>query len=199
AGCPSPAAQVEESSRLRPLLLRKVALREALGSDPLRANVNQLLRKLLQPVQLQEPTLKAAAAKELLRGALAPDAPVTAPRARPPVHIRIYRDLPLPTWQLSMPDKRLQFRPLDLLRTDTFALVGLVALLAQARYDSLLLDLVTLLSASVFVLRIALGFKRMDDRYRNQVAEVLRGKTIASDATALEYLATSAALQQFKQ
>lgn len=36
-------------------------------------------------------------------------------------------------------------------------------------------------------------------RYKNQVAEVLREKTVASDATALEYLAACAALQQFKQ
>ncbi len=36
-------------------------------------------------------------------------------------------------------------------------------------------------------------------RYRSQVAEVLRDKTIASDATALEYLAAAAGLQQFKQ
>jgi len=39
----------------------------------------------------------------------------------------------------------------------------------------------------------------MDDRYKNQVAEVLREKTVASDATALEYLAACGALQQFKQ
>lgn len=36
-------------------------------------------------------------------------------------------------------------------------------------------------------------------RYRNQVAEVLREKTVASDATALEVVAAAAGLQQFKQ
>ncbi len=41
--------------------------------------------------------------------------------------------LQLPTWQLALPDKLLQFRPVDLLRADIFAVAGLIALLAQVR------------------------------------------------------------------
>lgn len=40
----------------------------------------------------------------------------------------------VPTWQVALPDKLLQFRPLDLLRADTFALAGLMALLAQVSH-----------------------------------------------------------------
>jgi hypothetical protein len=39
----------------------------------------------------------------------------------------------------------------------------------------------------------------LTDRYRAQVADVLRERTVAADAPALEYLAAAAALQQFKQ
>jgi hypothetical protein len=42
--------------------------------------------------------------------------------------------LQLPTWQVVLPEKILQFRPLDYVRTDLFALAGLLSILAQVRY-----------------------------------------------------------------
>lgn len=65
---------------------------------------------------------------------------------------------------MVLPDKLLQFRPLDLLRVDIFAISGLGALLAQARYDSILLEIVTLVSAGVFIVRVVLGYQRMVER-----------------------------------
>jgi hypothetical protein len=46
--------------------------------------------------------------------------------------LQVYRDIPLPSWQVVFPDKLLQFRPLDLLRLDLFGLAGATSVLAQA-------------------------------------------------------------------
>jgi hypothetical protein len=50
---------------------------------------------------------------------------------RPAITLRVYRDVPIPIWKVVLPDKLLQFRPLDLLRLDIFGIAGLVAVVAQ--------------------------------------------------------------------
>jgi hypothetical protein len=52
----------------------------------------------------------------------------------------VYRDIPVPSWQVVYPDKLLQFRPLDLLRLDLFGVAGATAALAQAKYNSIVLQ-----------------------------------------------------------
>jgi hypothetical protein len=79
--------------------------------------------------------------------------------------LQVYRDIPLPSWQVVFPDKLLQFRPLDLLRLDLFGLAGAGAVLAQAKYSSLILELVSLVSLSVWGTRMVLGYMRMGDRW----------------------------------
>ncbi|EFJ49215.1 hypothetical protein VOLCADRAFT_90139 [Volvox carteri f. nagariensis] len=118
---------------------------------------------------------------------------------RPPIQIRIYRDIPLPTWKVVLPEKLLQFRPLDLLRVDLFALAGLAGLLAQARYDSMLVDVITFGSAAVLLVRIILGYQRMADRFRSVVNELLAEKALAGQEGAVEALAMAAAQQQLRQ
>ena len=41
---------------------------------------------------------------------------------------------------------------------------GLLAFIAQAKYDSIILEIVTFASACVLVVRVVLGYKRMYDR-----------------------------------
>ena len=59
----------------------------------------------------------------------------------------------------------------------------------QARYDSFLLDVVTFISATVFLVRIGLGFQRMDTRYRNQVigAHFFQTQILLLQATATRW------------
>eukprot|EP00775_Hariotina_reticulata_P012152 gene12152-12290_t len=126
-----------------------------------------------------------------------------APAGSPSSHIThpamVYRDIPLPSWQVVFPDKLLQFRPLDLLRLDLFGLFGVGAALFQARYTNIYLELLTLVSLSVWGTRLVLGYMRMGDRYKSIVAQLLAERTVAGGEGALEYLATAAGLQQFKQ
>jgi len=219
------AFPVIEPRRLSPLLLKVVGLKEILGAKSIFQQApNDIAQLLIQPLELEEPTLQEIAV--LYRRAQRPErrgflgsvkslasaiwqqkeqrargSPPTpmATVLRPPISLQIYRDIPLPTWSVVLPEKVLQFRPLDFLRTDLFAAAGLVAALAQARYESFYLDVVTAVSASIFLIRIFLGFRRQVDRYRVRLAEILREKTVACDATAIQYMAASAADQQFAQ
>lgn len=43
--------------------------------------------------------------------------------------MRAYRDIPVPSWKVIFPDKLLQFRPLDGLRSDLITLSGIEHLL----------------------------------------------------------------------
>ena len=115
-------------------------------------------------------------------------------RRRNRIFMRVFRDVPLPTWKIVFPDKLLQFRPLDGLRADLLTVAGVLAILlcalnetceqadkmssylllwccaglaafvAQAKYDSVILELITLSSAVVLLVRVVLGYKRMYDR-----------------------------------
>ena len=43
---------------------------------------------------------------------------------REPIMLRVLRDIPVPSWKLVLPDKLLQFRPLDGLRADLVTVAG---------------------------------------------------------------------------
>ncbi len=45
-------------------------------------------------------------------------------RRRNQIVLRVFRDVPLPTWKIVFPEKLLQFRPLDSARADIFSLAG---------------------------------------------------------------------------
>ena len=45
-----------------------------------------------------------------------------------------------------------------------FCLAGLAAFIAQAKYDSIVLEIITLSSAVVLLVRVVLGYKRMYNR-----------------------------------
>ncbi|WIA19985.1 hypothetical protein OEZ85_005859 [Tetradesmus obliquus] len=167
-----------------------------------------LLQTLLEPVEIVEPTFRQMLVvyrkkpkQERWREAwFKLTGQKVAPVARRlTIQLQVYRDIPLPSWQVVFPDKLLQFRPLDLLRLDLFGLAGIGAVLAQAKYTSLVLELVTLVSLSVWGSRLVLGFLRMGDRYKSIVAQLLAERTVAGGEGGLEYLATAAGLQQFKQ
>lgn len=43
---------------------------------------------------------------------------------RAPVMLRVFRDIPVPSWRIVFPEKLLQFRPLDGLRADLLTVAG---------------------------------------------------------------------------
>jgi len=62
----------------------------------------------------------------LRRRLAGPSAEERAARAarRAPVMLRIFRDIPVPSWRIVFPEKLLQFRPLDGLRADLITVAG---------------------------------------------------------------------------
>lgn len=55
-------------------------------------------------------------------------------RRRSPILLRIFRDVPLPTWKIVFPDKLLQFRPLDGLRADLLTVSGSIKIEFSTQY-----------------------------------------------------------------
>ncbi len=47
---------------------------------------------------------------------------------REPIMLRVLRDIPVPSWKLVLPDKLLQFRPLDGLRADLVTVAGRISI-----------------------------------------------------------------------
>ncbi|KAG1668383.1 hypothetical protein FOA52_004893 [Chlamydomonas sp. UWO 241] len=216
---------VVEPTGLPPKYVSKVSLEDVLDLGVQRG-LGELLRLLLAQVTLNEPAFSEmvvvyrtvppprpartpSAVRRVLglaRGGGEPPVVVggggreaAAGRRGRPIQLRVYRDIPLPNWKVLLPDKLLQFRPLDLVRNDVFAIAGLVAVLAQARYESVVLEAVTIVSASAALVRVVLGYQRMGDRYRSYVNDVLQQRTVASQEGAVDFLASAAATQQFKQ
>lgn len=188
-----------------PVYVERVSLRDALqGGRP---------ETLLGDVELVEPTFQElmivyrktpatnllSEVRAAIMGDNGKDDGKGQLRRRDPIAIRIYRDIPVPTWRIVFPDKLLQFRPLDGLRADLFSMAGLVAFIAQAKYDNPILEIVTFASAIVLVTRVVLGYKRMYDRFEQMANEMLANCTLAGQEGTLEYLAATAALQQWGQ
>ena len=66
----------------------------------------------------------------------------------------------------------------------------------QVRYDSQLLELLTLIPVAVAVVRSVLGYRRMAVRYENVVNDMIASKTVAQERAALPFLAAAAAEQR---
>ena len=74
-------------------------------SDPSAGGVSKLKQRVLGP---------------------SPDDLTPKYQQRNPIVMRIYRDIPVPSWKVVFPNKLLQFRPLDGLRSDLLSLAGVI-------------------------------------------------------------------------
>ncbi|GMH42130.1 hypothetical protein BSKO_10049 [Bryopsis sp. KO-2023] len=197
---------IEDGNAARePLFVERFTLTDAVGSAFASGNVADFFSR----AELKEPTFERLVvvyrynkkpgridALKKIFSESQPDAPQPTPREE--IQIRVYDGIPMPIWKAVFPEKLLQFRPLDNIRLDLVTLIGLVAVGAQAKYDSVLLEIATFASVVVYLVRVFLGYKRMFDRFDSFVNELLSRKTLAGQEGAIVYLASSAALQQFK-
>ncbi|KAK9815609.1 hypothetical protein WJX72_006739 [[Myrmecia] bisecta] len=207
--------QPEEPERLQPMFVERVNIRDALKG---RGGLLSGLPAIVDKVELVEPTYqellvlyredKGLSKVEKLQRRLAElryritgSPPAQGPRfqKRGAIVMRVYKDIPVPTWKIVFPNKLLQFRPLDGLRYDLLTLAGLGAVVAQAKYDSFILEVVTAVSAATFLFRVVLGYRRMSSRYEKMANDLLATSTMAGQDGVIDYLTGSAALQQFEQ
>ncbi|KAK9826814.1 hypothetical protein WJX81_003825 [Elliptochloris bilobata] len=192
-----------EAARLAPVYVERVSIREALSGP--------LLPSLAANVELVEPTFqellvmyrqmpKRSWLARLRRRMGWPGSEERARAARrAPVMLRIFRDIPVPSWRIVFPEKLLQFRPLDGLRADLITVAGVAAFAAEAKYDSLLLDIISFVSACALATRIILGYRRMSQRFEQMASTMLADTTIAGQEAVVDYLAGAAALEQWAQ
>lgn len=203
--------QPDEPDRLDPVHVERVSIRDALGglSGLKRGGLSALWSK----VELIEPTFQdllvmyrqtqpsASKLVKLRQRIIGPNEQESTPKyqQRNSINMRIYRDIPVPSWKIVFPNKLLQFRPLDGLRSDLVSIAGLLSYLAQLKYDSVILELITTGAVIAFVFRAFLGYKRLNERYERTANDMLAKSTIAGQEGVITYLANAAALQQFEQ
>ncbi|KAL0053265.1 hypothetical protein WJX82_003487 [Trebouxia sp. C0006] len=203
--------QPDEPDRLDPVHVERVSIRDALGglSGLKRGGLSSLWSK----VELIEPTFQdllvmyrqtqpsASKLVKLRQRIIGPNEQESTPKyqQRNSINMRIYRDVPVPSWKIVFPNKLLQFRPLDGLRSDLVSIAGLLSYLAQLKYDSVILELITTGAVIAFVFRAFLGYKRLNERYERTANDMLAKSTIAGQEGVITYLANAAALQQFEQ
>eukprot|EP01024_Parvocaulis_polyphysoides_P040393 TRINITY_DN3673_c0_g4_i1.p1 TRINITY_DN3673_c0_g4~~TRINITY_DN3673_c0_g4_i1.p1 ORF type:complete len:203 (+),score=15.65 TRINITY_DN3673_c0_g4_i1:53-610(+) len=113
--------------------------------------------------------------------------------------MRVYQNLPMSSWKVVFPERLLQFRVADALRVDLLSLIGFVSIIGQVRFDSIILQVISLVSISIYVVRLVLGYKRMSDRFENRINQMLVKKTVSGQKGSLTYLTKVAAQQQFAQ
>ena len=82
-------------------------------------------------VMYRQTQASAGKLAKLRQRIIGPNQQESTPRyqQRNSINMRIYRDIPVPSWKIVFPNKLLQFRPLDGLRSDLVSIAGLLCTL----------------------------------------------------------------------
>lgn len=174
------AALVVEDGKMRRLERR--TLMEDWSAQP--------LRSLLRDSALKEPAFGSLVV--LYRRA-------ASDRATNPLQLRMYRDTPMASIKMALPEKELLVRPLDLLRLDLTTLAGALYLVFVSFFQDGFDPWLTLPALFVFVTRTALYYSNTQQRYQSETSEMLLESTEASGGSVLLHLAYSAEAQVFKE
>jgi len=111
--------------------------------------------------------------------------------------IRMYRDIPVRSWRVVLPDRYLSFRPVDVLRVDLMSLAAVGGVLLSMRgFESGLLQLLAVLGTSGATLRALLAYYRLLSGGDHWVLRLLHKKTAATGPAALQAVACEGGLQQ---
>eukprot|EP00586_Coscinodiscus_wailesii_P014986 CAMPEP_0172503072 /NCGR_PEP_ID=MMETSP1066-20121228/165756_1 /TAXON_ID=671091 /ORGANISM="Coscinodiscus wailesii, Strain CCMP2513" /LENGTH=717 /DNA_ID=CAMNT_0013278641 /DNA_START=272 /DNA_END=2425 /DNA_ORIENTATION=+ len=122
--------------------------------------------------------------------------PKTAPAKKEPFEIRIFKRVPMGNIPAVLPKTRLVFRPADAFVFDSISLVSLVTLLLSQRFDNPRLDLIALVSISVWVLRTVIRYSNKLARYDLLVKNFLTSKMAQRGAAALRYIISQGGSQR---
>ena len=93
-----------------------------------------------------------------------------------PLEVRVYNDVPMGNLLAVLPKTRLIFRPADAFLFDLISAFTLLAVLATQRYDNPKLDILALISVSVWLLRTVLRYSNKLARYDLLVNKFLVSK-----------------------
>eukprot|EP00980_Cylindrotheca_fusiformis_P010793 scaffold2442_cov146-Cylindrotheca_fusiformis.AAC.8 len=112
------------------------------------------------------------------------------------LEIRNFQDVPMSNIQAVLPDTKLVFRPADALLFDTISIVTFALVAGSIRLDSPRLDLLAIISVSLWIIRTAIRYSNKLARYDLLVKNFLTSKISHRNKGALRYLLSEAGLQR---
>ncbi|CAM9136063.1 unnamed protein product, partial [Laminaria digitata] len=125
-----------------------------------------------------------------------PENPDEAKSAGLGLQLRVYRGVPLVSLNAITPDKKVEVRPQTALRLDLNSFVGLGLVLANLRFDSLVLVVAATASVVILVVRTIVGYLNARIRVESFVSRDILDKTMGSNVPVLRHLAEEAAQQK---
>lgn len=112
------------------------------------------------------------------------------------LEIRNFQEVPMSNIQAVLPKTKLVFRPADALLFDTISLITFALVAGSIRLDSPRLDLLAVISVSLWIFRTAIRYSNKLARYDLLVKNFLTSKISHRNDGALKYLISEAGLQR---
>ena len=112
------------------------------------------------------------------------------------MEIRTFDDVPMANAHAVLPKTRLMFRPADAFVFDLITVVSLFAVFGSVRFDNPRLDILALLSGTLWIVRTLLRYSNKLARYDLLVKKFLTSKISHRNSGALKYITRAAATQR---
>ena len=112
------------------------------------------------------------------------------------LEIRLFEQVPMSNLQAVMPKSKLVFRPADAFLFDTITFTTFAIVLGSIRFDNTRLDLLALVSVTLWILRTVFRYSNKLARYDLLVKTFLTSKISQRNAGALQYLSYEAGSQR---
>lgn len=117
-------------------------------------------------------------------------------KGRMPLEIRNFEGVPMANVPAVLPKTKLVFRPADAFVFDFVSVLTFMLVIGSQRFDSPKLDLLAIVSVSLWLLRTVLRYSNKLARYNLLVKTFLTSKISHRNSGALKYLATEAGSQR---
>jgi hypothetical protein len=121
--------------------------------------------------------------------------PESTPR-RLPLEIRAFDDVPMANVAAVLPRTKLLFRPADAFVFDLVTVVSFVIVFSSQRFNSPRLDLLAIISVSLWTVRTVIRYSNKLARYDLLVKNFLTSKISYRNSGALKYIAREAGSQR---
>jgi hypothetical protein len=126
-----------------------------------------------------------------------PELPVPEPEPLPrPLEIRAFDGVPMANVPAVLPKTKLLFRPADAFVFDLVTIVSLFAVFGSVRFDNPRLDLLALVSGTLWIVRTVIRYSNKLARYDLLVKKFLTSKISHRNSGALKYITRAAGTQR---
>jgi len=126
-----------------------------------------------------------------------PKKPMEVPKPTPkPIEIRTFEGVPMANLPAVLPKTKLVFRPADAFVFDLISIFSFLAIAGSLRFDNPKLDLIALVSVSLWLIRTVFRYSNKLARYDLLVKKFLTSKISHRNSGALKYLASQAGSQR---